>query len=287
MDSLRYWVTEMHVDGFRFDLASTLARAAARGRPALELLHHHPSGSRSLSQREAHRRAVGRRRGRLPGRQLPGALGGVERHATATRCARFWRGDGGNGRRARLPAHRQQRSLRRATAARPSASINFVTAHDGFTLRDLVTLQRQAQRGQRRGQPRRHRRQALLELRRRGADRRPGRQRAPRAPAAQPAGDAAALAGHADDRAAATSSGAPSAATTTPTARTTSSSWLDWVRSDPHERADAALLFEFTKRLIAHRGARTRRCTARSSSRAGASAAPTCTTSCGSATTAR
>ena len=56
----------------------------------------------------------------------------------------------------------------------PQASINFVTAHDGFTLHDLVTLQREAQRSQRRTKPRRRRRQPVVELRRRGRDRRPG-----------------------------------------------------------------------------------------------------------------
>ena len=49
---------------------------------------------------------------------------------------------------------------------RPCASINFVTAHDGFTLRDLVVVQRQAQRGQRRGEPRRREPQPVVELRR-------------------------------------------------------------------------------------------------------------------------
>ena len=57
----------------------------------------------------------------------------------------------------------------------PYASVNFVTAHDGFTVRDLVTYDAEAQRGQRRGQPRRHRQQPLVEPRRRGRDRRPGR----------------------------------------------------------------------------------------------------------------
>ena len=50
MDSLRYWVTEMHVDGFRFDLASTLARAAARGRPPVGVLRPHPAGSGRLAR---------------------------------------------------------------------------------------------------------------------------------------------------------------------------------------------------------------------------------------------
>ncbi len=56
---------------------------------------------------------------------------------------------------------------------RPWQSVNFVTAHDGFTLRDLVSYEPQAQRGQRRGQPRRHRRQPVLEPRRRGETRDP------------------------------------------------------------------------------------------------------------------
>ena len=90
--------------------------------------------------------------------------------------------------------------LYQADTRRPTASINFVTAHDGFTLADLVVLQRQAQRGQRRGQPRRRVAQPLVELRRRG--RRPTTPaivalRA--APAAQPDDHAAAVAGRADD----------------------------------------------------------------------------------------
>ena len=63
-------------------------------------------------------------------------------------------------------------------------SINFVTCHDGFTLNDLVSLQREAQRGQRRGQSRRRQRQPELELRRRRADRRSGDRSA-----AQPPGE--------------------------------------------------------------------------------------------------
>ena len=74
MDSLRYFVIECHVDG-RFDLASALARVHEVDR--LGLLRHHPPGSGPLPG-EADRRAVGRRRGRLPGRQLPRPLDGVE-----------------------------------------------------------------------------------------------------------------------------------------------------------------------------------------------------------------
>ena len=78
MDSLRYWVLEMHVDGFRFDLAATLARELHEVDRLSRLLRHHPPGSGALAG-QADRRAVGRRRGRLSGRQLPGPLDGVER----------------------------------------------------------------------------------------------------------------------------------------------------------------------------------------------------------------
>ena len=78
MDSLRYWVTEMHVDGFRFDLASTLAREfhdVDRLTAFFDLVQQDPV----VSPGQADRRAVGRRRGRLPGRQLPAVVDRVER----------------------------------------------------------------------------------------------------------------------------------------------------------------------------------------------------------------
>ncbi len=78
MDSLRYWVQEMHVDGFRFDLASTLAREiASRGR-WLVVLRRHPAGS-GAQPRQVDRRALGRRGRRLSGRELSGALERMER----------------------------------------------------------------------------------------------------------------------------------------------------------------------------------------------------------------
>ena len=80
------------------------ARAVApRGRPALELLHDHPPGP-GHQPGEAHRRAVGRRRGRLPGRQLSGALGGVERASTATSMRALLEGRRRARRRARRTA---------------------------------------------------------------------------------------------------------------------------------------------------------------------------------------
>ena len=86
MDSLRYWVHR--VPRRRLPLRPRLgARARVlRRRPPLGVLRRDPPGPGALAG-EADRRAVGRRPGRLPGRQLPGALGGVERDRTATRCA--------------------------------------------------------------------------------------------------------------------------------------------------------------------------------------------------------
>ena len=78
---------------------------------------------------------------------------------------------------------------------RPSASINFVTAHDGFTLADLVSYDHKHNEANGEQQPRRQRRQPLRELRHRGPDRRRQCQRAPCATAAQPRRDAAAVAG--------------------------------------------------------------------------------------------
>ena len=110
MDSLRYWVTEMHVDGFRFDLASTLARELLRGRPAVGVLRPHPAGPGRVAG-QADRRAVGRRRGRLPGRQLPAAVVGVER-PVPRHDPRLLARRAGDARRVRLPLHGQLRPVR-------------------------------------------------------------------------------------------------------------------------------------------------------------------------------
>ena len=173
---------------------------------------------------------------RLSGRQLPARLGGVERPLPRRRCAAT-----GRATPALLPALSRgmlgSADLFEHQGRKPWASVNFVTAHDGFTLADLVRLQRQAQRGERRGQPRRPRRQPQLELRRRGADRRPGDPRPARPHAAQHDGDAAALAGHADDADGRRGRPHARAATTTPIARTTRSPGWSW--NDARRRATA------------------------------------------------
>ena len=78
MDSLRYWVLEMHVDGFRFDLAVDAGPRVLRRRPAVGVLRSGAAGSGGQPG-QADRRTVGRRRGRLPGRQLPRFVDRVER----------------------------------------------------------------------------------------------------------------------------------------------------------------------------------------------------------------
>ena len=131
---------------------------------------------------QAHRRAVGRRRrtAGAPASSRRRSRSGTTASATACATSGCRRPQVG----ARRAAARRPRpgdpagrlaDLFAAAAAAPLASVNFVTAHDGFTLRDLVRLRPQAQRGQRRGQPRRHDDNRSWNHGVEGADRRPGR----------------------------------------------------------------------------------------------------------------
>ena len=125
LDSLRYWVQEMHVDGFRFDLARTLARGQPRCRsPAsfLDAVYQDPV----LSQRQAHRRAVGPRRG---GYQVGGFPSPWSEWNDRFRddVRRYWRGDESTHARDGLTAYRQPDLFAPANAS-PQASINYVTA---------------------------------------------------------------------------------------------------------------------------------------------------------------
>ena len=165
-----------------------------RGRSPVGLLRHHPPGSDPLPG-EADRRAVGRRPGRLPGRQLPDPLVGVERHLPRHDARLLARP--GAAARLRLALRRLGRPLpdRRPPAVRVDQLHH--RARRVHAARPRL-VQREAQRGERRGQPRRHRRQPLVELRRRRADRRSAGERAARAPAAELPRDALALAGRAD-----------------------------------------------------------------------------------------
>ena len=135
MDSLRYWVTEMHVDGFRFDLASTLAREfydVDRLATFFELVQQDPVVSQVKLIAE-------------PWDIGPGGyqVGGFPPQWTEWNGAYrdtvrdFWRGEPSLGEFASRVAG--SADLYEHSGRRPVASINFVTAHDGFTLRDLVS----------------------------------------------------------------------------------------------------------------------------------------------------
>jgi isoamylase len=136
VDSLRYWVTEMHVDGFRFDLASTLARESHTFDPLSPFFHvlrQDPVLAPRLLIAEPWDLAdTGYQVGGFP----PGWAEWNDQYRDTMRA--FWKGDGGKlGDFARrltgshdLYGHNQRG---------PVASVNFVTAHDGFTLHDLVS----------------------------------------------------------------------------------------------------------------------------------------------------
>ncbi|AMW20193.1 MULTISPECIES: glycogen debranching protein GlgX [Mycobacteroides] len=136
MDSLRYWVTEMHVDGFRFDLASTLARElhdVDRLSAFFDLVQQDPIVSQvKLIAEPWDIGEGGYQVGNFPG--LWTEWNGKFRDTVRD----YWRGEPATlGEFAsRLTG---SSDLYEATGRRPSASINFVTAHDGFTLRDLVS----------------------------------------------------------------------------------------------------------------------------------------------------
>ena len=136
VDSLRYWVTEMHVDGFRFDLASTLARDSPAFdimSPFFAVLRQDPVlAPRLLIAEPWDLGDTGYQVGGFP----PGWAEWNDQYRDTMRA--FWKGDGGKlGDFARrltgshdLYGHNQRG---------PCASVNFVTAHDGFTLHDLVS----------------------------------------------------------------------------------------------------------------------------------------------------
>jgi isoamylase len=140
MDSLRYWVEEMHVDGFRFDLAAALARdehgAFDRNCAFLAALRQDPVLSRvKLIAEPWDLGEGGYRLGSFP----PGWAEWNDKYRDTARA--YWRGDeGALGELASRLAG--SRDIFQASGRAPTASINFVTAHDGFTLRDLLTYER-------------------------------------------------------------------------------------------------------------------------------------------------
>ncbi len=134
MDSLRYWVAECHVDGFRFDLASALAREfydVDRLSAFFDTIHQDPILSQAKLIAEPWDLGPGGYQvGNFP--VLWTEWNGLYRDAMRD----FWRG---RGRVADFASRFTGSSdLYQADGRHPSASINFVTAHDGFTLADLV-----------------------------------------------------------------------------------------------------------------------------------------------------
>jgi isoamylase len=136
MDSLRYWVLEMHVDGFRFDLATTLARDANgvnKLHAFFEIIHQDPVLSQvKLIAEPWDVGEGGYQIGNFP--VLWAEWNGKYRDTMRS----FWKGDEGK---IGEVAYRLTGSpdLYQHTGKRPYASINFITAHDGFTLTDLVS----------------------------------------------------------------------------------------------------------------------------------------------------
>jgi isoamylase len=136
MDSLRYWVLEMHIDGFRFDLAATLARElheVNRLAAFLDIIHQDPVLSQVKLIAEPWDLGEG---GYQVGNFPVGWAEWNDRYRDTVRS--YWKGDEGV---AGDLAYRLTGSsdLYAHSGRRPYASINFVTAHDGFTLQDLVS----------------------------------------------------------------------------------------------------------------------------------------------------
>ncbi|MGH8531724.1 MAG: glycogen debranching protein GlgX [Gammaproteobacteria bacterium] len=136
MDSLRYWVLEMHVDGFRFDLAAALARElheVDRLSAFLDIIHQDPVISQVKLIAEPWDVGEG---GYQVGNFPVGWTEWNGKYRDAMRS--YWKGEGGI---IDELAYRLTGSsdLYAYSGRRPYASINFITAHDGFTLRDLVS----------------------------------------------------------------------------------------------------------------------------------------------------
>ncbi|HWW81743.1 MAG TPA: glycogen debranching protein GlgX [Steroidobacteraceae bacterium] len=136
MDSLRYWVLEMHVDGFRFDLASALARElfdVDRLGSFFDTIGQDPVLSQVKLIAEPWDIGSG---GYQVGNFPPGWNEWNDKYRDTMRA--YWKGDGG------LIGDFARRftgsaDLYEASGRKPHASINFITAHDGFTLEDLVS----------------------------------------------------------------------------------------------------------------------------------------------------
>lgn len=139
LDCLRYWVTEMGVDGFRFDLASILGRHAngfSREHPLLARISNDPVLARTKLIAEPWDPGPGGYQlGRFPDRWAEWN----DRYRDSVR--RFWRGDTGWSGDFAKRLHGSA-DVFDAAGRPPSSSINFITSHDGFTLTDVVSFER-------------------------------------------------------------------------------------------------------------------------------------------------
>jgi glycogen operon protein len=138
LDSLRYWVTEMHVDGFRFDIAPVLARDESGVNMAgdfMRAVQEDPVLSRVKLIAEPWDLGPG---GYQTGRFPRGWSEWNDKYRNTVRS--FWRGD--QGRLGELATRLTgSGDLYQTTGRTPQASVNFVTCHDGFTLHDLVSYE--------------------------------------------------------------------------------------------------------------------------------------------------
>ena len=139
MDSLRYWVQEMHVDGFRFDLAATLARESHefdRFGAFFDIVHQDPILSRVKLIAEPWDLGEG---GYQIGNFPSGWTEWNAKYRDAVRA--YWKGEGGliGDLASRLTG---SSDLYAHNGRRPYASVNFITSHDGFTLQDLVSYEK-------------------------------------------------------------------------------------------------------------------------------------------------
>ncbi len=139
LDSLRYWVSEMHVDGFRFDLATILTRGQQgqllENPPLVERIAEDPLLRQTKIIAEAWDATGAYQVGAFPGRRWAEWNG---RYRDDVR--RFWRGDLGLVG-ALATRFAGSSDLYSSSGRTPFHSINFITAHDGFTLNDLVSYQ--------------------------------------------------------------------------------------------------------------------------------------------------
>ena len=209
----------MHVDGFRFDLASALARElyeVDRLGAFFDIIHQDPVLSQvKLIAEPWDLGAGGYQVGNFP--VLWTEWNGKYRDAMRA----FWKGDD-RGVAEVATRIAGSNDLYEHSGRRPYASINFITAHDGFTLHDLVSYN--DKHNEANGEDNRDGENHNLSWNCgvEGPDRRPGRHQAARAAEAQPDGVAAALGRRADDQRRRRDGPDAARATTTPTARTTS-----------------------------------------------------------------